>query len=83
MEPDISILRKTGHFYFALTRECKMSAFCFGALASCIWLPGRGGRRSDSALLQLVMQVRAQFVIYRRGRRRLPAGSQWLRLRTG
>jgi hypothetical protein len=22
MEPDISILRKTGHFYFALTRIC-------------------------------------------------------------
>jgi hypothetical protein len=25
MEPDISILRKTGHFYFALTRICHHS----------------------------------------------------------
>ena len=24
MEPDISTLRKTGHFYFALTRTCSV-----------------------------------------------------------
>jgi hypothetical protein len=42
MEADISILRKTGHFYFALTARCHCWVFWLGLLtvASPV-IPGR------------------------------------------
>ncbi len=42
MEPDISILRKTGHFYFALTRrheDAKTEAMCQASLEMSPSLP--------------------------------------------
>jgi len=49
VEPDISILRKTGHFYFALTRICS------------VWKAIERARKFGSGLNALQEKYRAGF----------------------